>query len=117
MDALRSEVEKTNNIRVTNVLPGSVATDVSRNAITGDGGRRGVSDAVIDAGDDPLDCARAIFEAVENDVPELIYAKDMELGLAKMRHEDPETFFAAVADFGAQTVAQYWAEQSDQSET
>ena len=117
MDALRSEVEKTNNIRVTNVLPGSVATDVSRNAITGDGGRRGVSDAVIDAGDDPLDCARAILEAVENDVPELIYAKDMELGLAKMRHEDPETFFAAVADFGAQTVAQYWAEQSDQNET
>ena len=35
------------------ILPGSVATDVARNAITGDGGRRGLSDAVIDAGDDP----------------------------------------------------------------
>ena len=112
MDALRSEVDKVHNIKVTNILPGSVATDVARNAITGDGGRRGLSDAVIDAGDDPLDCADAILEAVRNDQPELIFAKDMELGLAQMRHADPDTFFEAVAEFGKQTVTQYWEEQS-----
>ena len=112
MDALRSEVDKVHNIKVTNILPGSVATDVARNAITGDGGRRGLSDAVIDAGDDPLDCADAILEAVRNDQPELIFAKDMELGLAHMRHADPDTFFEAVAEFGKQTVNQYWEEQS-----
>ena len=112
MDALRSEVDKVHNIKVTNILPGSVATDVARNAITGDGGRRGLSDAVIDAGDDPLDCADAILEAVRNDQPELIFAKDMELGLAQMRHADPDTFFEAVAEFGKQTVSQYWEEQS-----
>ena len=112
MDALRSEVDKVHNIKVTNILPGSVATDVARNAITGDGGRRGLSDAVIDAGDDPLDCADAILEAVRNDQPELIFAKDMELGLAEMRHADPDTFFEAVAEFGKQTVTQYWEEQS-----
>ncbi|MGD2008789.1 MAG: SDR family NAD(P)-dependent oxidoreductase [Cellvibrionales bacterium] len=112
MDALRSEVDKVHNIKVTNILPGSVATDVARNAITGDGGRRGLSDAVIDAGDDPLDCADAILEAVRNDQPELIFAKDMELGLAQMRHADPDTFFEAVAEFGKQTVNQYWEEQS-----
>ena len=112
MDALRSEVDKAHNIKVTNILPGSVATDVARNAITGDGGRRGLSDAVIDAGDDPLDCADAILEAVRNDQPELIFAKDMELGLAQMRHADPDTFFEAVAEFGKQTVTQYWEEQS-----
>ena len=112
MDALRSEVDKIHNIKVTNILPGSVATDVARNAITGDGGRRGLSDAVIDAGDDPLDCADAILEAVRNDQPELIFAKDMELGLAQMRHADPDTFFEAVAEFGKQTVTQYWEEQS-----
>ena len=116
MDALRSEVDKANNIRVTNVLPGSVATDVSRNAITGDGARRGISDAVIDAGDDPLDCAEAMLVAIEADMPELIYARDLELGLAKMRHEDPETFFTAIADFGEQTVNQYWAEQAEPQE-
>ena len=112
MDALRSEVDKPHNIRVTNVLPGSVATDVARNAITGEGGRRGLSDDVIDAGDDPLDCAKAILAAVQDDLPELIFAKEMELGLAQMRHADPDTFFEAVADFGAQTVSQYWAEKS-----
>ena len=112
MDALRSEVDKVHNIKVTNILPGSVATDVARNAITGDGGRRGLSDAVIDAGEDPLDCADAILEAVRNDQPELIFAKDMELGLAQMRHADPDTFFEAVAEFGKQTVNQYWEEQS-----
>jgi len=36
----------------------------------------------------------------------------MELGVAQMRHADPDTFFEAIADFGAQTVNQYWAEKS-----
>lgn len=102
MDALRSEVSVLHNINVTNVLPGSVATDVSRNAVTGDGSRRGKSDANIDAGDDPMDCARAILKAVEDNVPELIYAKGMELELARMRHENPEQLFALAGQLGAQ---------------
>lgn len=113
MDALRTEVDKPHNIKVTNILPGSVATDVSRNAITGDGSKRGKSDAVIDAGDDPMDCAAAIWQAVANDSPEFIYAKEMELGLAQMRHADPDNFFAAIKEFGANTVDAYWQEQSD----
>lgn len=111
MDALRSEVDRAHNIKVTNILPGSVATNVSRNALTSDGSKRGMSDAVIDAGDDPLDCARCIWEAVNADKPEFIYAKEMEMGLAQMRHGDPDTFFDTIADFGAQTVAAYWKEK------
>ena len=114
MDALRTEVDRSHNIKVTNILPGSVATDVSRNALAADGSKRGVSDAVIDAGDDPMDCATCIWDAVNADAPETIYAKEMEMGLAQMRHADPETFFAAISDFGAQTVEAYWKEQSDQ---
>ena len=113
MDALRTEVDKPHDIKVTNILPGSVATDVSRNAITGHGSKRGKSDAVIDAGDDPMDCAAAIWQAVANDSPELIYAKEMELGLAQMRHADPDNFFAAIKEFGANTVDAYWQEQSE----
>jgi dehydrogenase/reductase SDR family protein 7B len=113
MDALRTEVDKPHNIKLTNILPGSVATDVSRNAITGDGSKRGKSDAVIDAGDDPMDCAAAIWQAVANDSPEFIYAKEMELGLAQMRHADPDNFFAAIKEFGANTVDAYWQEQSE----
>ena len=114
MDALRTEVDRSHNIKVTNILPGSVATDVSRNALAADGSKRGVSDAVIDAGDDPMDCATCIWDAVNADTPETIYAKEMEMGLAQMRHADPETFFAAISDLGAQTVEAYWKEQSDQ---
>ena len=113
MDALRTEVDKPHNIKVTNILPGSVATDVSRNAITGDGSKRGKSDAVIDAGDDPMDCAAGIWQAVEENKPEFIYAKEMELGLAQMRHADPDNFFAAINEFGANTVEAYWQEQSE----
>ena len=111
MDALRAEVDQTYNIKVTNILPGSVATDVARNALTGNGSKRGISDAVIDAGDDPMDCAKCIWEAVAADKPEYIYAKEMEMGLAQMRHADPDAFFEAIAGFGAQTVEAYWKEK------
>ncbi len=111
MDALRTEVDRSHNIKVTNILPGSVATDVSRNALTGDGSKRGKSDAVIEAGDDPMDCARCIWEAVNADKPEYIYAKEMELGLAQMRHANPDGFFDAIGEFGAQTVTAYWEEK------
>ena len=111
MDALRAEVDQAHNIKVTNILPGSVATDVARNALTGNGSKRGISDAVIDAGDDPMDCAKCIWEAVNADKPEYIYAKEMEMGLAQMRHADPDTFFEAIAGFGAQTVEAYWKEK------
>lgn len=111
MDALRAEVDQIHNIKVTNILPGSVATDVARNALTGNGSKRGISDAVIDAGDDPMDCAKCIWEAVNADKPEYIYAKEMEMGLAQMRHADPDTFFDAIAGFGAQTIEAYWKEK------
>ena len=111
MDALRAEVDQIHNIKVTNILPGSVATDVARNALTGNGSKRGISDAVIDAGDDPVDCAKCIWEAVNSDKPEYIYAKAMEMGLAQMRHADPDAFFEAIAGFGAQTVEAYWKEK------
>lgn len=109
MDALRAEVSLPHNIRVTNVLPGSVKTNVSRNAITADGSRRGKSDDVIDAGDDPMDCAKAILEAVLSNTPELIYAAGFELEAAKLRHSDPEKLFDVVSGLGAQISKAYEA--------
>jgi len=104
MDALRSEVSAAHNIYVTNVLPGSVATDISRNALTADGTNRGKSDANIDGGDDPKDCAAAILDAVASKTPELIFAKGGESELAKLRHDNPDQFFELIAQFGAQLV-------------
>ena len=109
MDALRAELDATHNIKVTNVLPGSVATNISRNALTKDGSRRGVSDENIDNGDDPMDCAAAILEAVKNDVPELIYAGDFEKSFAEMRHTEPDKLFEMIGGLGAQIAAAYEA--------
>lgn len=106
MDALRAEVERTHNIHVTNILPGSVATNVARNALTGDGTRRAQSDEAIDAGDDPADCAKAILDAVASKTQELVFAGDQELAVTKLRHDDPQAYFDAVADFGAEITAQ-----------
>jgi len=107
MDALRTEVSGRHNINVTNVLPGSVATNVSRNAFTADGSIRGKSDKAIEAGDDPMDCANAILEAVANNTPEVIFASGIELDLAKLRHSDPEKLFAMGAEMGARISEQY----------
>ena len=109
MDALRAETEVTHNIRVTNVLPGSVATNISRNAMTKDGSKRGKSDENIDNGDDPMDCASAILEAVKNNTRELLYAGDFENSFAEMRHSDPEKLFDMIGGLGAQIAAEYEA--------
>ena len=105
MDALRAEVELTHNIHVTNVLPGAVATNVARNALTKDGTKLGKSADNIDNGDDPLDCAKAVLKAVQNRAPELIYASSFEQNITKMRHSDPDAFFKMIGDVGAQTAA------------
>ena len=104
MDALRTEVESLHNIKVTNILPGSVATNVSRNAITSDGSTRGRSDETIDNGDDPADCAASILDAIVANKRELIFAKGQELEMAKLRHQDADTFFDLVSGFGRHII-------------
>lgn len=109
MDALRAETETRHNIHVTNILPGSIRTNVSRNALTKDGSKRDKSDDVIDNGMEPAECARQIIEAVANNVPELIIAEGPELMLAQLRQSDPEKLFEMTAGLGAQIAAKYEA--------
>ena len=104
MDALRTEVEFLHNIKVTNILPGFVATNVSRNAITSDGSTRGRSEETIDNGDDPADCAASILDAIVANSRELIFAKGRELEMAKLRHQDADTFFDLVSGFGRHII-------------
>ncbi|MHA7899920.1 MAG: SDR family NAD(P)-dependent oxidoreductase [Henriciella sp.] len=107
MDSLRTEVSERHNIHVTNVLPGSVATNVSRNALTKDGSKRGKSDANIDGGDDPADLAKEIMTAITEKTPELIFAKGMEYDAAKLRQSDPDALFAMMNQLGAQIAERY----------
>lgn len=113
MDALRAETETRHNIHVTNILPGSIRTNVSRNALTNDGSKRDKSDAVIDNGMEPAECARQILDAVANNVPELIIAEGPELMLAQLRQSDPEKLFEMTAGLGAQIAEKYEAGDDD----
>lgn len=109
MDALRAEVELGHNIKVLNVLPGSVSTNIDVNALSGDGEKHGKKDENIAQGHDPMECAAAILKAMEDGERELIFAEGLELQVAKMRHEDPEQLFTLLGQMGAQTAAAYAA--------
>jgi len=91
-DAVRAENEHL-GIKVHVIAPGSVRTDVSRNALTADGSKRGVSDAAIDNGLPPEEVAQAILAAVESGKRELILAKAAEHDIAVLRRKDPEALF------------------------
>ena len=99
-DALRAEVEAAYGIRVTTVLPGSVRTQVAANALQGDGSARGESDANIEAGMDPAECARRIVEAVLAGTRELVVAEGAEAFAAGLRWQDPERLFDLLAAEG-----------------
>jgi len=91
-DSIRAENEHL-GIKVHVVAPGSVRTNVSRNALTADGSRRGVSDAAIDNGLPPAGVAQSILAAVESGKRELILAKEAEHDIAVLRRKDPDALF------------------------
>jgi dehydrogenase/reductase SDR family protein 7B len=99
-DALRAEIEAAYGIKVTTILPGSVRTEVAANALQGDGTPRGVSDANIEAGMDPAECARLILDAVAAGTRELIVAEGAEAFAAGLRWQDPERLFDMLAAEG-----------------
>lgn len=83
-DALRAELSQS-GVSVHVVCPGSVATDVSRNALTRDGSARGKSDRAIDEGIPAGDAAEAILEGIAAGVREIIIARGAELAMGEMR--------------------------------
>lgn len=91
-DAIRLELSP-HGISVIGVTPGSIRTDVSRNAITADGGRRGVSDEAIDRGIDPDDFAARMLAAIDAGEREVMIADaPMEVMIGEARRT-PETLF------------------------
>ncbi len=72
-DSLRLELSP-HNVSVIGVTPGSIRTDVSRNAITADGGRRGESDKAIDNGIDPDDFAQRMISMIDEGQREVMIA-------------------------------------------
>ncbi|WP_252260380.1 SDR family NAD(P)-dependent oxidoreductase [Erythrobacter aurantius] len=109
-DALRAELSQT-GVSVHVIYPGSVATDVSRNALVGDGSKRGRSDKVIDEGIPAPDAARAMLDAIASGEREIIVAQGMEAGMGEMRRT-PDALFDQVAAM----VAAGYMERMEQAE-
>lgn len=94
-DSVRAENEHL-GVKVLVVQPGSVRTDVSRNALSADGSRRGESDKAIDNGMPPEEAAAAILAAVDAGTRELLLATGVEAQIAQLRRSDPEALFDMV---------------------
>ncbi len=107
-DALRSEIAG-QGVKVLVVAPGSVRTNVSRNALNADGSVRGVSDTAIDHGIDPDKVARLIWDAVAAGTREMVIAEGMEANIPVLRAQDPEKLFDMVEAMVAAGYAQKMA--------
>ncbi|MEP4485294.1 MAG: SDR family NAD(P)-dependent oxidoreductase [Halioglobus sp.] len=107
-DALRAETSH-QGMNVLVVAPGSVRTNVSRNALDATATARGKSDAVIDAGMDPAIAAARILDAISTGRRELVLAEGMEADIVQLRRSDPNALFDAMANM----IAAGYAEKLD----
>jgi len=93
------------------IYPGSIATDVSRNALTADGTKRGRSDKAIDEGIPPAIAAKAMIDAVAKGEREIIVAEGVEANMGEMRRT-PEALFDQVANMVARGYIEKMEAQS-----
>lgn len=103
-DALRAEIAHL-GIKVHNIYPGSIRTDVSRNALTSDGSARGVSDKAIDTGIDPDVAVREMIDAMLADQREIIVAVGSEKQMGELRRT-PDALLDQVAKLMAAGYAE-----------
>ena len=73
-EALRAEHYE-DGIGITMVCPGFIATDLSLNAVTGDGSKQGTMDVKTGSGMTPLQCAKKLVKGVEKRKPEIFIGK------------------------------------------
>jgi short-subunit dehydrogenase len=74
-EAARSELWR-EGVKFTLACPGSVRTDVSKNALSGSGEKHGVVDPLIAKGITAEDCAARIWRAVERDAEEVYIGRE-----------------------------------------
>jgi short-subunit dehydrogenase len=96
-DTLRAETAG-HGIQVQVISPGSIRTNVARNALLADGSTRGVSDSVIDNAMAPDDAAAAILAAIESGQRELVLATGAEAESVALRRRDPDALFDRMAN-------------------
>ena len=77
-DALRAEVAD-QGIRVSTIVPGFVQTNISANAVSGDGSKFGAVDRDISAGMTAVDCAKVIIKGLSKQQDEIPVGTGVEM--------------------------------------
>lgn len=103
-DALRAEVAHL-GLQVHNIYPGSIRTEVSRNALTADGSARGQSDKAIDNGIDPAVAVKAMIDGMLAGDREIIVAVGAEQQMGEARRT-PDALLDQIGAFMAAGYAQ-----------
>ncbi|XP_071268262.1 dehydrogenase/reductase SDR family member 7B isoform X1 [Salvelinus alpinus] len=95
-DCLRAEMERY-NIQVTVVSPGYIRTNLSLNAVTGDGSKYGVLDKTTALGREPKDVAQVVLKAVHHRSKEVLLAGPLPTLAIYIRTLWPALFFKVMA--------------------
>ena len=104
-DALRAETEGV-GLHVHVITPGSIRTNVSRNALEADGSKRGVSDVAIERGIDPDHAADLMLRAIDRGDREIVIARGLERKMPSLRRLAPNRLFDLMADLVSKGYAQ-----------
>jgi short-subunit dehydrogenase len=104
-DSVRAETAH-QGIKVLVVAPGSVRTNVSKNALDAGAKVRGVSDNAIENGMAPELAAQKMLEAVQAGTREMVLAEGVEAEIVKLRRSNPDALFDAMANMISQGYAQ-----------
>ena len=102
-DALRAELS-VHGIAVHGIAPGSIRTNVSRNALTSDGTVRGFSDPAIEKGIDPETAAGQMLDAMAAGQREIVVAQGAEKEMGELTRT-PDALFDQVAALMARGYA------------
>uniref|UniRef100_A0A3P9KVA6 Dehydrogenase/reductase SDR family member 7B n=1 Tax=Oryzias latipes TaxID=8090 RepID=A0A3P9KVA6_ORYLA len=91
-DCLRAEIEQY-GISVMVISPGYIQTDLSINAVTGDGSKYGIMDKTTAAGQNPRDVAHAVLKAVCQRSSDVLLAGTLPSVAVYLRTLWPALFF------------------------
>lgn len=95
-DALRAETSRS-GIQVTTITPGFINTNISVNALKGDGSEFGVVDKDIAGGMDVTRCAEVIMDGFDKGTPEIAVGEGMEMKALWLKRFFPKAVFKKVA--------------------
>jgi len=95
-DALRAEAGH-HDVKVTTITPGFIRTNISVNALKGDGSEFGTVDDDIAAGMDVTRCAEVIMDGFRKGTPEIAVGEGMEMKVLWLKRFFPGAVFKKVA--------------------